>query len=242
MDRKGIPKDLHSYTIYLNVLSKSGKPWKALKLYREMKSKRLDLDVVVYNSVIQAAGFAEGPDRAVRVFREMIDCGCRPNVVSFNTVIKMMCREGRLKEGYGFLHRMKKEGIEPNVISYHCFFQYSVRPKEILCLFERMVESGVRPRMDTYVMLIRKFGRWGFLRPVFMIWKKLEENGESPDAFAYNAMINALLQKGMVELARKYDQEMLAKGISPKPRKELRTDCLGVEEHNDDENAFSGVL
>lgn len=86
-----------------------------------------------------------------------------------------------------------------------------------------MIENGVCPRMDTYVMLMRKFGRWGFLRPVFLVWKKMEKLGCSPDEFAYNALIDALIQKGMVDMARKYDEEMMAKGLSAKPRVELDT-------------------
>ncbi|KAJ6919698.1 hypothetical protein NC651_013600 [Populus alba x Populus x berolinensis] len=86
-----------------------------------------------------------------------------------------------------------------------------------------MIESGVCPRMDTYVMLMRKFGRWGFLRPVFLVWKKMEKLGCSPDEFAYNALIDALIQKGMVDMARKYEEEMMAKGLSAKPRVELDT-------------------
>lgn len=74
-----------------------------------------------------------------------------------------------------------------------------------------------------------------------MVWKAMEEHGVSPDAFAYNAMIDALLQKGMVELARKYDEEMLEKGLSAKPRKEFGTKYLN-EEHDDDDNSFSGVF
>lgn len=74
-----------------------------------------------------------------------------------------------------------------------------------------------------------------------MVWKAMEEHGVSPDSFAYNAMIDALLQKGMVELAKKYDEEMLEKGLSAKPRKELGTKYLG-DEPDDDNNAFSGVF
>lgn len=72
-------------------------------------------------------------------------------------------------------------------------------------------------------MLIKKFGRWGFLQPVFAVWKKMEKQGLSPDAFAYNVFIDALVQKGMVEMARAYDEVMMEKGLSAKPRKELDT-------------------
>ncbi|KMT03256.1 hypothetical protein BVRB_8g197990 [Beta vulgaris subsp. vulgaris] len=222
MSKKGVQKDLVSYSIYMDVQCKCGKPWKALKLYKEMRNKRMKLDVVAYNTVIHAIGLKEGVDFSIRLLREMKDLGCEPNVVTYNTVIKLLCEDGRMKEAYGMLHQMRKMGCEPDVITYHSFFRCLVKPKEMLRLFERMLESGVSPRMDTYVMLMRKFGRWGFLRPVFIVWDKMKELGCSPNEAAYNALIDALLQKGMVDMARKYDEEMLAKGLSPKPREELR--------------------
>ncbi|KDP37017.1 hypothetical protein JCGZ_06073 [Jatropha curcas] len=227
MDRKGVCKDLHSYSIYMNILCKSGKPWKAEKLFKEMKKKGITLDVVAYNTVIHAVGLSKGVDFAIRVYREMMELGCFPNVVTCNTVIKLLCLNGRVREAYKILDEMWKKNIMPDVITYHCFFGYLEKPTEILWLLDRMIESGVWPRMDTYVMLMRKFGRWGFLRPVFVVWKKMEEHGCTPDEFAYNALIDALIDKGMLDMARKYYEEMLAKGLSAKPREELRTKVVG---------------
>ncbi|KQJ84917.1 pentatricopeptide repeat-containing protein At1g80550, mitochondrial [Brachypodium distachyon] len=240
MDNRGVAKDLHSYSIYMDALAKSGKPWKAVKVFKEMKQKRLPVDIVAYNTAIHAIGLAQGVDFSVRLYRQMVDAGCKPNTATFNTIVKLLCKEGRFREGYAFVQQMHKAGCEPNVLTYHCFFQYLSRPQEVLVLFEKMLERGCRPRMDTYVMLIKRFGRWGFLRPVFFVWKTMEEQGLSPDAFAYNTLIDALLEKGMVDLARKYDEEMLAKGLSPKPRKELGTQLPGAE--SDSDNAMSGVF
>ncbi|PKA57913.1 Pentatricopeptide repeat-containing protein [Apostasia shenzhenica] len=246
MDARSVEKDLHSYSIYMAIVSKSGKPWKAVKLFKEMKNKGISPDVVAYNTVIQAAGDLDGPDRGIRMYREMLDAGCHPNVATFNTIVKLLCKEGRVREGFAFLDQMRKKGCEPNVITYHCFFRHSCRPQEILWLFRRMIETGCRPRMDTYVMLMKKFGRWGFLRPVFMVWEAMAEHGCSRDAFAYNAFIDALLQKGMVEMARKYDEEMVEKGLSPKPRKELWNKCVGHsyegEEEGEEDDVDSGDL
>ncbi|XP_058111390.1 pentatricopeptide repeat-containing protein At1g80550, mitochondrial-like [Magnolia sinica] len=233
MDRMGIARDLHSYSIYMDIQCKSGKPWRVDRFYKEMKKKGIPLDVVVYNTVINAVGLSDGADESIRVFREMMEFGCQPNVVTYNTVIKILCREGRIRQAYVFLEQMHNKGVPPNVITYHCFFRCLDRPKEIMKLFERMVKDGCRPRMETYVMLIKKFGRWGFLRPVFIVWDRMKEHGCSPDGFAYNALIDALVQKGMVEMARKYDEEMLAKGLSAKPRRELGTKVLSDE--SDDE-------
>ncbi|KAM7255810.1 hypothetical protein ACFE04_011551 [Oxalis oulophora] len=223
MDRKGVRKDLHSYSIYMDIMCKGGKPWKAVKLYKEMKSKGMKLDVVAYNTALRAIGLSEGVDFSVRVYREMRESGVEPNIVTCNTIIKLLCTNSRVREAYALLNQMSKKGCMPDVITYHCFFGSLGKPKEILRLFDYMIESGVQPRMDTYVMLLRKFGRWGFLRPVFMVWNKMEELGCSPDNNAYNALIDALIEKGMLDVARKYDEEMLTKGLSSKPRAELGT-------------------
>lgn len=226
MGREGVVLDLHSYSIYMDIQCKSGKPWRAVKMYKEMKRKGISLDVVVYNNVIHAVGLSEGVDEAIRMYREMIESQCQPNVVTYNTIIKLLCKEARIRHAYAFLEQMMKKGCAPDAVTYHCFFKCLNRPKEILGLFERMIESGCHPRMETYVMLMKKFGNWGFLRLVFVVWDKMKELGCSPDGFAYNALIDALLQKGMVELAKKYDEEMLEKGLSAKPRKELGTKLL----------------
>lgn len=223
MERKGVKKDLHSYAIYMDILCKGGKPWKAVKLYKQMKSKRMKLDVVVYNIAIRAIGLSQGVDFSMNLFREMKDLGFEPTIVTYNTVIKLLCDNFRHTEALEILNTMRKNGCQPNAISYHSFFACMEKPSEILKLFDSMIESGVRPSMDTYVMLMRKFGRWGFLRPVFVVWKKMEELGCSPDASAYNAMIDALVEKGLIDKAREYDEEMLAKGLSSRPRKELGT-------------------
>ncbi|KAI3681485.1 hypothetical protein L6452_36284 [Arctium lappa] len=226
MDKDGIIKDLYSYSIYMDIQCKSGKPWKAVKLFKEMKKKGIELDVVAYNTVLRAIGVLEGVDVAVHLGREMMELGCEPNVVTYNTIIKLLCENGRVREAYKVLDKMSRRGCAPNAITYHCIFRYLEKPNEILALLDGMIESGVRPTMDTYVLLIRKFGRWGFLRPIFIVWKKMEDDGLSPNEFAYNGLIDALVEKGMIDMARKYDEEMLAKGLSAKLRPELvRREC-----------------
>ncbi|KAL6012051.1 hypothetical protein ACLOJK_002526 [Asimina triloba] len=233
MEKTGVVRDLHSYSIYMDIESKAGKPWRAVKLYKEMKKKGIELDVVAYNTAVHAVGLSNGADEAIRVFREMLEFRCQPSVVTYNTVIKLLCREGRIREAYVFLNQMHSKGVTPDVLTFHCFFRSLERPKEIMKLFERMVEVGCCPKMETYVMLIKKFGRWGFLRFVFLIWDKMKEHGCSPDEFAYNALIDALVQKGMIEMARKFDEEMLAKGLSAKPRRELGMKVVSAESDDD---------
>lgn len=59
----------------MDILCKGGKPWKAVKLFKEIKKKGFKLDVVVYNIVIRAIGLSHGVDFSIRVFREMKELG-----------------------------------------------------------------------------------------------------------------------------------------------------------------------
>ncbi|AAF27119.1 unknown protein; 31926-33272 [Arabidopsis thaliana] len=221
MDTEGVTKDLFSYSIYMDIMCKSGKPWKAVKLYKEMKSRRMKLDVVAYNTVIRAIGASQGVEFGIRVFREMRERGCEPNVATHNTIIKLLCEDGRMRDAYRMLDEMPKRGCQPDSITYMCLFSRLEKPSEILSLFGRMIRSGVRPKMDTYVMLMRKFERWGFLQPVLYVWKTMKESGDTPDSAAYNAVIDALIQKGMLDMAREYEEEMIERGLSPRRRPEL---------------------
>lgn len=90
------------------------------------------MDTVAYNIVVQAVGMANGADNSIKMFREMTELGVRPNTVTFNIVIKSLCYWGRFAEAYGFLHQMGRgDRSAPDVITYHCFFQYLNRPKEV---------------------------------------------------------------------------------------------------------------
>uniref|UniRef100_A0A5K1CEQ1 Pentacotripeptide-repeat region of PRORP domain-containing protein n=2 Tax=Nymphaea colorata TaxID=210225 RepID=A0A5K1CEQ1_9MAGN len=224
-----VEADLHSYSIYMDILAKSGKPYKAVKLFAEMKKRGIALDVVAYNTAIHSLGLAGDVDQAIHLFHDMLESGHRPTISTYNAILKNLCKAGRAKQALVLLDQMPKRGFPPDAITYHSFFSNVSDPKVILQLFDKMIERGCTPIMDTYVLLIKKFGEWGYLRPVFKIWKTMEEHGISPDHFAYNVLIDTLIRKGCIDLARKYDKEMLARGLSPRPRKELRTEYLSGE-------------
>ncbi|KAF9601541.1 hypothetical protein IFM89_020369 [Coptis chinensis] len=160
---KGVLRRTYIRIIYIWILYVSrGNRGRRCKLYKEMKKKGIVLDVVAYNTVLHVIGISEGVDVSITLYKEMIELGCKPNIVTYNIIVKFLCQSGRFRLAYVILDQMPEKGCFPNVITYHGFFGCLEKPKEMLKLFDRMIESGVRPRMDTYVMLLRRFGRWGF--------------------------------------------------------------------------------
>ncbi|KAJ0464291.1 putative tetratricopeptide-like helical domain superfamily [Helianthus annuus] len=80
--------------IYIDVQSKSKKLWKGVKLYKETKKKGIKLNVVAYNTIIQAIRVFEGVDVVVNLGREMLKLGCEPNVETYNIITKVLCENG----------------------------------------------------------------------------------------------------------------------------------------------------
>lgn len=226
--------NLFSYSIFMDVLAKSGNPKKALRLFQEMEERGIQPDVTVYNILIHVLGQVDRVNESLQVMPKMLEIGCRPNVMTYNSLIRNLCIAGRMHKAYRLLEQMVHQRCIPNATTYHFFFSKLGRPKETLELFDRMVRSGCVPAIDTYVLLMRKFGRWGLLRVVFIIWNQMQQRGCSPDKCAYEALIYALNKRGRFSLARKYREEMVARGLSLKPRRDVFPDISSVESGNED--------
>eukprot|EP01018_Ginkgo_biloba_P014229 Gb_06907 [translate_table: standard] len=220
---EGFHPDIFSYSIYMDALCKSGNPKKALKLYWQMKESGCEPDVTIYNIVVHVLGQANRVNDSLKLLHAMLDTGCRPNVVTYNSVIRNLCKIGKVHKAYQLFEQMAHQHCIPNAVTYHCFFSVLKKPKEVLVLFDKMVKNGCIPTIETYIMLMRKFGSWGLLRIVFMFWNQMEQNGCSPNECAYKALIDALIRRGRYHLARKYNEEMVARGISSDPRRDLFT-------------------
>jgi len=226
--------NLFSYSIFMDVLAKAGNPKKALRLFEEMEERGIQPDVTVYNILIHVLGQADRVNESLQVMHKMLEIGCRPNVMTYNSLIRNLCIAGRMHKAYQLLEQMVHQRCIPNATTYHYFFSKLRRPKETLELFDRMVRNGCVPTIDTYVMLMRKFGRWGLLRVVFIIWNQMQQRGCSPDKCAYEALVYALNKRGRFTLARKYREEMVARGLSLKPRRDVFSDISSAESGNED--------
>ncbi|CBI29169.3 unnamed protein product, partial [Vitis vinifera] len=148
-------------------------------------------------------------------------CGFNHTTDTYNGMIDILGKFFEFDLIWEF--NLRDETSYSNLIDALCEYKHVIEAEELF--LKESKDLVFNDDVKIYNIILRgwfKMG-WGFLRPVFIVWKKMEEQGCSPDACAYNALIDALVQKGMVDLARKYEEEMLAKGLSAKPRVDLGT-------------------
>lgn len=87
-----------TYTTVLDSLYKEKKLKEAEKLWEEMKSKKVDLDVAAYNVRVMHRAMSGKPVGVLKVVEEMEAAGLKPDVITKNYLIGCYCRNGKFKE------------------------------------------------------------------------------------------------------------------------------------------------
>lgn len=76
---------------------------------------RVEVSLVIYNALLNAAAQCGLYEEAFRVLRRMQRSGIAPDVVSFNSVIKACCNAQMARMAFAALDEMRAAGIKPRV-------------------------------------------------------------------------------------------------------------------------------
>ncbi|KAK1288853.1 Pentatricopeptide repeat-containing protein [Acorus calamus] len=154
---------------------------------------------------------------------------------------------------------LKGEPLFTSLVDTLCEHKHVIEAEE-LCFKRRDFPVYI----ETHNMILRKYAKLGWWRKCREFWVDFEkdiviksgklcmavklleemiERGVHPDVVAYNTVIQTvglmrLVKKGMSDMARRYDEKMVAKGFSERPRKELGTSILGGECCYEDHGVF----
>ncbi|KAG0450886.1 hypothetical protein HPP92_026453 [Vanilla planifolia] len=218
--KRGIERDVVSYGCMISCYSKASNLNDVVKLFSQMKELGIAPDRKVYNAVVYALAKGRNIDKARNLVKIMEEKGVAPNAVTFNSLIRPLCKFRRIDEAREVFDEMLQRGITPSIRTFHAFFNVLRTGEEVFELLNRMKETGCKPVMDTYIMLIRKFCRWRQHDNVFKLWNEIGGDGLSPDRSAYIVLIHGLFLNGLLEEASKYYDEMKEKGLEPEPKTE----------------------
>lgn len=223
--------DRFTYGIFINSLTKAGKLSTAVKLFQAMWGKGCDPDVAICNCIIDGLCFKKRIPEALAIFKEMNDRDCLPDVATYNSLIKHLCKIRRMEKVYELLDEMEQKGGDclPNARTYGYLLKSTKMPEEIPEIIERMKRIGCWMTSDTYNLLLRLFMDWDDQDRVRSTWVEMERNGLGPDQRSYTIMIHGLHDKGMIEDALCYFNEMTSKGMVPEPRTKLLVNAMNIK-------------
>lgn len=220
MAKRGVDKDVVSYGSMISCYSKASNLNDVLKLFNQMKELGIVPDVKVYNAVIYALAKGKCIKQAKDLLKTMEEKGSKPNAITYNSLIKPLCKARRLDDARMVFDEMLNRGLSPSTRTYHALFNVFTTVDEVYDLLDRMKETGCKPVIETYIMLIRKLSRWRQFESVFKLWDEMQESGVSPDRSAYIVLIHGLFLNGKLEDAFEFFEEMKTKGFAPEPKTE----------------------
>uniref|UniRef100_A0A803LRX8 Pentatricopeptide repeat-containing protein n=1 Tax=Chenopodium quinoa TaxID=63459 RepID=A0A803LRX8_CHEQI len=215
MNELRVKLDVISFSSIISCYSKLNRLSEVLKLFAQMKEMGIEPDRKAYNSVLHALAKEGRAAEALNLLQTMEDKGIAPNAVTYNSLIKPLCRARRRDEAQNVFSKMLSRGLQPTIRTFHAFLRIQRTGEEAFTLLDKMKELGCQPNKDTYLLLIRKFCRWGQLDNVFILWDQMTDNGLNDDATSHIALIHGLFLNGKLEEAHKIYSEMKGKNLLP---------------------------
>jgi pentatricopeptide repeat protein len=171
---RGIEASEVAYSVTIKSCGEGGQWRKALDLVEAMRSKKMPINLYVYNAAITAVS------KAAKKRSKSGDS------------------DGKLwTEVIALLEHMRQDGIEPDGFSFSSAISCcgsEGRWEESLELIDVMLKGGprTRPNKVAYTAAISSCGRAGQVDHALRLFRQMKEQGLSADRFAYNALFSAL--------------------------------------------------
>lgn len=162
------PPDCYTYTIFISFYCKRSmhtgcrkairrRMWEANHMFRHMKFRGFEPDLVTYNCLIDGLCKTYRVDRAHELFDEMVEKGCVPNKVTYNSFVRYYSVVNEVDKAMEMMKMMISRGHGLPTSSTYTPILHSLcesgRVKEAKDLMVEMVECGATPREFTYKLV-----------------------------------------------------------------------------------------
>ncbi|KAK1315864.1 Pentatricopeptide repeat-containing protein [Acorus calamus] len=121
----------------------------ALSVYREMVQKGLELNVVLYNTLLAMCADLGYVDQALEIFAQMKGSDkVKPDSWTYSSLITIYSCSGEVSKAEGVLKQMVEAGFQPNIFVLtsliQCYGKAS-RTNDVVRTFEWLLELGITP-------------------------------------------------------------------------------------------------
>ena len=154
------PSDLAKYINMIRNCAAENNIAGAKAVFEAAMTSGAELNNFVYNALLDAC--VECRDlKAAEDFMEKTRKASMIDVVSFNTLIKAHLQLGHFAKGRALMEEMKKEGLQPNMVTFNEFINDMIAKdrswdfQEIWGIVEKMQEVNVKPNRVTCSILLK---------------------------------------------------------------------------------------
>ena len=224
----GVKPDRHVYNILIDDCVRRGMFEDAASIIEEMRIRQLPPLAETYTTIIAALARRGDPVMAEAYYKQALREGVKPDRHMVATLMTAHSTAGSWKgviRAYDYLTSSNDRHLRPRIDVYNILLNAYVlagSPFEIVSdVFQRMEQSGVRPSVHTFSILIKSAVDTGQMDIAMRVFVELDslaqvwETGFKVNVYALTILMAGYLRVGNQSKAKEIYDEMLIRGISP---------------------------
>jgi pentatricopeptide repeat protein len=198
--------DVITYTTLVQGLLRAGEMEMAKKALGAMAAQGIEPNERMCSMLIAdlaKSGLRSGLTNAEDMLADMRRRKMKVGVVTWTGLISGYFRGGWEDDGWAAVRRMETQGLRLNRVAYNVILRQAGEspragsasgPKESLPvkLFKRMIDEGVQPSSDTFVILLTPMVRGKRWNETDWVIKKMEKVGFVPEKAALRTLLRKI--------------------------------------------------
>mmetsp|Transcript_146127 Transcript_146127/g.269691 ORF Transcript_146127/g.269691 Transcript_146127/m.269691 type:complete len:1103 (+) Transcript_146127:138-3446(+) len=200
---KSSPSDVAKHIAMIRSCAAENNLEGATSAFEALKQSGMDLNSVVYNTVLDACVQCQNL-KAAEAWMEKIKEAGMADVVSFNTLIKAHLMGNHLKKARGLMEEMKASGIQPNRVTFneliHAAAQCGGRSNDIWDILKEMKAVGINPNQVTCSILLKSLHARSNEEDILMTMELIKGMEEPMDEVLLSSIVEACVRIGKPDL------------------------------------------
>ncbi|XP_050228305.1 pentatricopeptide repeat-containing protein At1g52640, mitochondrial-like [Mercurialis annua] len=207
-----------SYSILVRGWGDVGDSVSARKVFDEMCERSNDVDVLAYNSLLEALCKGGKVSEAYEIFRGMGSRGIEPDACSYAIFIRAYCEANDVHLAIRVLDEMKRCNLVPNVFTYNCVIKKlckNERVDEAYEVLNEIFEGGGRPDTWSYNVILAYHCEHNEVNRATKVLSRMVKDCCLPDRHSYNMLLKLLIRIGRFDRATEVWESLGNRGFYP---------------------------
>ncbi|KAF3450866.1 hypothetical protein FNV43_RR06955 [Rhamnella rubrinervis] len=216
--KSGFDPSAKTYSILIRGWGDIGVADEAGKLFDEINERGCSLDVLAYNSYLEALCKGGNVDEAYKIFRGMVPKGVDPDACTYSIFIRSYCEANDIHSVFRVLDRMRRYNLLPNVFTYNSIIKKlckNEKVEEAYQLLDEMIERGVRPDTWSYNSIMAYHCDHCEVNRAHRLLDRMEIDKCMPDRHTYNMLLKLLIRIGRFNRVTEVWDNMGERGFYP---------------------------
>ncbi|KAK7265429.1 hypothetical protein RJT34_33049 [Clitoria ternatea] len=189
------------------------------ELLAEAQSNRVQVNVIVYNTLLNALIKHNKLHDAICLFKELMRSHCCLETFTFNILIRGLCRGGKIDEAFELLGDMRSFGCVPDVVTYNTLLHGLHRIDEVDRACDLLKESCLKgefaPNVVSYTTVISGYCKLSKMKEASTLFDEMVGSGINPNEFTFSALVDGFVKAGDMASALGMHKKMLLHGCLP---------------------------